>query len=77
MTTIVIDEKSKMGKLVMTIIKETNCGKIIQDKKRDRKECDFPHTPNAKTIEALNEAKEGKTKKYESTKDLFKALDSI
>lgn len=63
MTTIVINENTKMGKLVMTIIKETNCGKKIQDKKKDRKECDFPHTPNAKTIEALNEAKDRLRKK--------------
>jgi hypothetical protein len=46
MTTIVINENTKMGKLIMTIIKETNCGKIIQDNKKGTNECDFSHTPN-------------------------------
>jgi hypothetical protein len=33
MTTVVIDEKTKIGKLIMNMIKETNCGKIINHKK--------------------------------------------
>jgi hypothetical protein len=77
MTTIVINENTKMGKLIMTIIKETNCGKIIQDNKKGANDCGFSHAPNKETIEALKEAKAGKTKKYESAKDLFKALDSL
>jgi len=35
MTTIVIDEKSKTGKLILIMIRETNCGKIIEEKEPD------------------------------------------
>lgn len=63
MTTVVIDEKSKMGKLIMNLIKETNCGKIIDDKK-----------PNRETLESLKDSLNGKVTKTKSVKDLMQKL---
>lgn len=75
MTTIVINEKTKIGKLIMNMIRETKCGQIIDEKKQDKEYCKLPHIPNAETIKAMKDAKAGKGTKFTSTKELFKALD--
>ncbi len=63
MTTIVIDEKTKIGKLIMDMIKETNCGKIIRDKKDGKLDSLISRTES--------DINSGKTKKIE-TSDLWK-----
>jgi hypothetical protein len=63
MTTIVIDEKSKLGKLIMNLIKETNCGKIIDTDKAENLDNLIKKTES--------DIRRGRTKKIE-TADLWK-----
>jgi len=63
MTTIVIDDKTKMGKLVVSIVKETNCGKVIDTKNVDELEAIIKKTER--------DIKLGRTKKI-ATDDLWK-----
>jgi len=75
MTTIVIDERTRIGKLILDMIHETNCGKILEEKKRRNQICGLSHIPNAETIKAIEEAETGMVNEYNSTSDLFKSLD--
>jgi len=63
MTTIVINEKTKIGKLIMNMIIETNCGKIIGE-----------NGPNKKTLGAINDSVAGKVHKTKSVKELMEKL---
>lgn len=65
MTTIIINERTKLGKLILGMIKETKCGEIVDFKKE---------IPNKETSRAILDAKNGKTKKYENTDALFNDL---
>jgi len=55
MTTIVINEKTKKGRIILDLIREMGIGKIVDDKKETL------NIPNNETIKAILEAEEGKT----------------
>ncbi|MEI7831272.1 MAG: hypothetical protein WCI31_15950 [Prolixibacteraceae bacterium] len=61
MTTIIINEKSKKGRIILDLVRELSCGKIIND--------DSVNLPNNKTIKAIQEAREGKTIKCNDFED--------
>ena len=52
MTTVIINEKTK-GKLVLALIRELGVGRIVEDQHKK--------IPNQTTINAMEEAKAGKT----------------
>lgn len=54
MTTIIIDEKTKRGKIILDLIRELKAGDIVQ--RRSKKEVGFNDT----TLNAIREASEGK-----------------
>lgn len=56
MTTIIINEKSKKGKIVLDLIRELGVGKIVEDVKPKKKV-----KPNAVTLKAIKDAYEEKT----------------
>lgn len=62
MTTVIIDNKTKKGKLILDLIKEMNCGEIIGEE------------PNEETIKAIQEARNGELKKAENSNDLSDKL---
>lgn len=63
MTTIVINEKTKIGKLIMNMIIETNCGKVIDEKKSNRQ-----------TVAAINDSIAGRVHKVKSVNELMQKL---
>jgi hypothetical protein len=63
MTTIIINEKTKKGRIILDLIREMGAGKIIEDSTISEA------IPNKTTIKAIQEAKEGKTIKCESFED--------
>ncbi len=63
MTTIIIDEKSKKGKIVLELIKELGIGKIVGEKTA---------RPNQVTLDAIKDAYEGNTVVCEDFQDYIK-----
>jgi lysophospholipid acyltransferase (LPLAT)-like uncharacterized protein len=63
MTTIIINEKSKKGKIVLQLIKELGIGKIVGEKTT---------RPNKVTLDAINDAYEGNTVVCEDFQDYIK-----
>ena len=61
MTTIIINERSKKGCIILDLVRELSCGKIIND--------DKVYLPNNKTVMAIQEASEGKTIKCNDFED--------
>ena len=57
MTTIVINEKTKKGRIILDLIREMGVGEIIESKKGSS------HIPNNTTLKAIRDAEEGKTVK--------------
>ena len=57
MTTIIINEKTKKGQIILDLIREMGVGKIIEAKMTTEE------IPNDKTLKAIREAKDGKTVK--------------
>lgn len=55
MTTIIINEKTKKGRIILDLIREINGGKIIENDKK------AVNAPNDTTLKAIQEASEGKT----------------
>lgn len=55
MTTIVINEKTKKGRIILDLIREMGVGEIIENKKASS------HIPNDTTLKAIRDAEEGKT----------------
>ena len=55
MTTIVINEKTKKGRIILDLIREMGVGEIIENKKTSS------HIPNDTTLKAIRDAEEGKT----------------
>jgi len=55
MTTIIINERTKKGRIIVDLIREMGIGKIVEDKKESFS------IPNNETIKAIQEAGEGKT----------------
>lgn len=61
MTTIIINEKSKKGRIILDLVRELSCGKIINEDSR--------YLPNNKTIKAIQDASKGKTIKCNDFED--------
>jgi hypothetical protein len=55
MTTIIINEKTKKGRILLDLIREMNCGKIIEDAKI------VDEIPNDITRLAIKQARKGET----------------
>ena len=68
MTTIIINEKTKKGRIILDLIREMGVGKIVDEKKESE------NIPNAKTLQAIQEAKEGKTIKCADFDDYLKKV---
>jgi len=62
MTKVIINNKTKKGQLILDLIREMNCGEIIEEE------------PNEETIKAIQEARNGELKKAENSKDLSDKL---
>ena len=57
MTTVVINEKTKKGRIILDLIREMNVGKIIEEKKSQHP------VFNDITLQAIKEARDGETVK--------------
>jgi hypothetical protein len=68
MTTIIINEKTKKGQIILDLIREMGVGKIIEAKKTSEK------IPNDKTLKAIIQAKDGKTVKCNDFDDYLKKV---
>jgi hypothetical protein len=68
MTTIIINEKTKKGQLILDLIREMGVGKIIDEKKESE------NIPNNTTLKAIQEAEEGKTIKCVDFDDYLKKV---
>jgi hypothetical protein len=66
MTTIIINEKTKKGKIIIELIREMGMGKIIED--------NVKKTPNKKTSNAIREAINGETTKCNSFDDYLEKV---
>ena len=66
MTTLTIQIPDKKAALAKQILKELGATFVI-DKQKKR-------VPNPETIEAINELKEGKSKEFNSAKELFSSF---
>ena len=66
MTTIIINEKTKKGKIILDLIREMGLGKIIDD--------EVKNTPNKKTSNAIREAINGETTKCSSFNDYLEKV---
>lgn len=55
MTTIIINEKTKKGRIILDLIREMGVGKIVDEKMGSE------NIPNDETIKAIQEARKGKT----------------
>ncbi|MEI8112702.1 MAG: hypothetical protein WCI54_03685 [Bacteroidia bacterium] len=69
MTTIIINEKTKKGQLILDLLRELGIGKIIDEKMESQ------NTPNIETIKAIQEAREGKTIKCVDFDDYLKKVN--
>jgi hypothetical protein len=69
MTTVIINEKSKKGRIVLDLIKELGIGKIISEKRRNKS-----LKPNKDTLLAIKDAIEGKTIKCDSFEDYLEKV---
>jgi hypothetical protein len=63
MTTVIINEKTKRGRIILDLIKEMNVGKVIEEKKSQNP------VLNDITLQAIKEAQEGETVKCASFDD--------
>lgn len=63
MTTIIINEKTKKGRIVLDLIREMNCGIIIPDEKN------VVENPNDITRLAIQQARKGETIKCTNFED--------
>ena len=68
MTTIIINEKTKKGRIILDLIREMGIGKIVDDKKESL------NIPNLETIKAIQEAGEGKTIKCTDFEDYLQKV---
>ncbi len=69
MTTIIINEKTKKGQLILDLLRELGIGKIIDEKTASEK------NPNNETIKAIQDAREGKTIKCIDFDDYLKKVN--
>lgn len=69
MTTIIINEKTKKGRIILALIKEMGVGKIIDNS------VEYENILNNTTIKAIREANEGKTIKCIDFDDYLKKVE--
>ncbi len=69
MTTIIINEKSKKGKVILDLLKEMGVGKIISEKSQNKS-----LKPNKDTLLAIKDAIEGNTIKCDSFEDYLEKV---
>jgi len=62
MTTVIINGKTKKGKIILDLIKEMRCGRIISG------------TPNEETTRAIKSAREGRVKKVKNSSELYNVI---
>ena len=62
MTTVIINNKTKKGKLILDLIRELRCGEILYDH------------PNEETRAAIEDARKGKLKRADSASELCNEL---
>lgn len=67
MTTIIINEKTKKGRIILDLIHEMGIGKIIEDQNK-------PHVPNKVTLKAIKDADEGRTVKCGNFNDYLEKV---
>ncbi len=63
MTTIIIDERTKKGKIILDLVRELNAGEILPQNRKAKAGY------NQTTLEAIKEAIEGRTVVCESFED--------
>lgn len=68
MTTIIINEKTKKGRIILDLIREMGVGKIVGDNKESE------NILNDKTILAIQDALEGKTIRCNDFNDYLKKV---
>ena len=68
MTTIIIDENTKKGKIILDLVRELKAGRIITEDSYDE------FSLNKTTIEAIREAREGMTIVCEDFKEYLKKV---
>ena len=69
MTTIIINEKTKKGRIILDLIREMGVGKIVDNLMESE------NIPNNTTIKAITEANEGKTIKCIDFDDYLKKVE--
>jgi len=69
MTTIIINEKTKKGRIILDLIREMRVGKIVDNLMESE------NIPNNTTIKAILEANEGKTIKCIDFNDYLKKVE--
>lgn len=62
MTTVIINNKTRKGKLILDLIREMGCGENLSDE------------PNEETKRAIEDARAGKLTKARSASELIKEL---
>ncbi len=62
MTTVIIDSKTKKGRLLLELIREMGVGEILHDK------------PNKETRDAIEDARKGNVTRADSATELCKEL---
>lgn len=62
MTTVIINNKTRKGRLILDLIREMGCGEILTDE------------PNEETKKAIDDARAGKLTKASSASELIKEL---
>lgn len=63
MTTVIINEKTRKGRIILELMREMNVGKIIEEKKSQHP------VLNDITLQAIKEAQDGETVKCASFDD--------
>jgi len=66
MTTIIINERTKKGRIILDLVRELSCGEIIKE--------GATNTPNKKSVKAIHEVSEGKTIRCADFDDYLKKV---
>ncbi len=66
MTTIIINERTKKGQIILDLVRKLSCGEIINE--------DATFIPNKKTTKAIHEVIEGKTIRCADFDDYLKKV---
>jgi hypothetical protein len=69
MTTIIINEKTKKGRIILDLIREIGVGKIVDNRMESK------NILNSTTVKAIKEANEGETIKCIDFNDYLKKVE--